>query len=165
MGATSPAEIAQSASETEHRARSMYRFLECTAGQYMTRSVITVTRQITLRDLKALFDKHDFNSFPVVEGGKMVGIVTKFDFLRAFVFTTSQMVPHYEDLMRRPVQQIMTERVSSIESTTPLTRVVELMVMLKARSLPVIGSNGELVGVISREDVMRALAEATQETR
>jgi CBS domain-containing protein len=40
-----------------------------------------------------------------------------------------------------------------------------LMVMLKARSLPVIGSNGELVGVISREDVMRALAEATQETR
>ena len=131
----------------------------------MTRSVITVTRQITLRDLKALFDKHDFNSFPVVEGGKMVGIVTKFDFLRAFVFTTSQMVPHYEDLMRRPVQQIMTERVSSIESTTPLTRVLELMVMLKARSLPVIGSNGELVGVISREDVMRALAEATQETR
>jgi CBS domain-containing protein len=94
-----------------------------------------------------------------------VGIVTKFDFLRAFVFTTSQMVPHYEDLMRRPVQQIMTERVSSIESTTPLTRVLELMVMLKARSLPVIGSNGELVGVISREDVMRALAEATQETR
>jgi CBS domain-containing protein len=91
-----------------------------------------------------------------------VGIVTKFDFLRAFVFTTSQMVPHYEDLMKRPVQQIMTERVSTIESTTPLTRVLELMVMLKARSLPVTGSNGELVGVISREDVMRALAEATQ---
>jgi CBS domain-containing protein len=143
----------------------MYRFLECRAGQYMTRSVITVTRQVTLRDLKALFDKHDFNSFPVVEGGKLVGIVTKFDFLRAFVFTTSQMVPHYDDLMKSPVQQIMTERVSSIEPTTPLTRVLELMVMLKARSLPVAGSQSELVGVISREDVMRALGEATQEAR
>jgi CBS domain-containing protein len=165
MGGTSPAEIAQSASKTEHRAGSMYRFLECTAGQYMRRSVITVTRQVTLRDLKALFDKYDFNSFPVVEGAKMVGIVTKFDFLRAFVFTTSQMVPHYDDLMKRAVEQIMTGRVSSIDSTTPLTRVLELMVMLKARSLPVTGSNGELVGVISREDVMQALEEATQEAR
>lgn len=131
----------------------------------MTRSVTTVTRQVTLRDLKALFDEHDFNSFPVVEGGKMVGIVTKFDFLRAFVFTTNQMVPHYDDLMKRPVQQIMTESVCSIEPTTSLTRVLELMVMLKARSLPVTSFQRELVGVISREDVMRALGEATEEVR
>jgi CBS domain-containing protein len=162
MSAMSPAERARSANETEHRACSMYRFLECRADQYMTRSVITVTPQVTLRDLKALFDKHDFNSFPVVDGGKMVGIVTKFDFLRAFVLTTSQMVPHYGDLMKRPVQQIMTECVSSIEPATPLTRVLELMVMLKARSLPVAGAEGKLMGVISREDVMRALGEATQ---
>jgi protein required for attachment to host cells len=51
-----------------------------------------------LRDLKALFDKHDFNSFPVVDAGKMVGIVIKFDFLSAFVFTTTRMVPP----LRRP---------------------------------------------------------------
>jgi CBS domain-containing protein len=127
MSAMSPAERAGSTHEAEHQAWSMYRFLEYSAGQYMTRSVITVTHQVTLRDLKALFDKHDFNSFPVVEGRKMVGIVTKFDFLKAFVFTTNQMVPHYDDLMQRPVQQIMTESVSSIEPTTPLTRVLELM--------------------------------------
>jgi CBS domain-containing protein len=154
--------MAQSASETDYRARSMYRFLECTAGQYMTRSVITVTRQVTLCDLKALFDKHDFNSFPVVEAGKMVGIVTKFDFLSAFVFTTTRMVPHYDDLMKREVQQIMTETVSSFGPTTPLTRVLEMMVTLKARSFPVVDDSRQLVGMISREDVMRALGEATQ---
>jgi CBS-domain-containing membrane protein len=65
----------------------MYRFLEGTADQYMTRAVTTVTRQTTMRELEALFEKHDFNSFPVVEYGKMLGIVTKFDFLRAFAFT------------------------------------------------------------------------------
>jgi hypothetical protein len=64
----------------------------------------------------------------------MVGIVTKFDFLRAFVFTTSQMMPRYDGLMKRPVQQIMTECVSSIEPTTPLPRVLVLMVSLKARA-------------------------------
>jgi CBS domain-containing protein len=63
----------------------------------MTRAVTTVTRQTTVRELEALFEKHDFNSFPVVETGKMLGIVTKFDFLRAFAFTTGQMVPQYDD--------------------------------------------------------------------
>ena len=130
----------------------------------MTRAVTTVTRQLSLRDLEALFEKHDFNSFPVVEEGKMVGIVTKFDFLKAFAFTTGQIVPHYDDLMKRPVAEIMTEAVVHVEPTTPLTRVLEMMVNLKTRSFPVIGPGRELVGMISREDVMRALREATSES-
>lgn len=139
----------------------MHRFLEGTADQFMTRPVTTVTRKTTMRELEALFDKHDFNSFPVVEDGKMLGIVTKFDFLRTFVFTTGQMVPRYEELMRRPVAEMMTEAVVHVEPTAPLTRVLQLMVDLKSRSLPVIASNRELVGMISREDVIRALKEAT----
>jgi CBS domain-containing protein len=130
----------------------------------MTRAVTTVTRQLSLRDLEALFEKHDFNSFPVVEEGKMVGIVTKFDFLKAFAFTTGQIVPHYDDLMKRPVAEIMTEAVVHVEPTTPLTRVLEMMVNLKTRSFPVIGPGRELLGMISREDVMRALREATSES-
>ena len=59
----------------------MYRFLACTVRQYMTRTVKTVTRQTTMRELEALFEKHDFNSSPVLEEGKMLGIVSKFDFL------------------------------------------------------------------------------------
>ena len=129
----------------------------------MARPVTTVTRKTTMRELEALFDKHDFNSFPVVEEGKMLGIVTKFDFLRAFVFTTGQMVPHYDELMRRPVAEIMTEAVVHVELTAPLTRVLQLMVDLKSRSFPVIGPNRKLVGMISREDVIRALKEATQD--
>jgi CBS domain-containing protein len=163
MSAVSPSETSRPTNSAAHLGGSMYRFLECTAGQYMTRAVITVTRQVTLRGLKALFDEHDFNAFPVVENGNMRGIVTKFDFLRAFAFTTRQMVPHYDDLMERPVGEMMTERVFSVEPTTPLTRVLELMVTLKARSFPVLGSKDELVGVISREDVMKALEDATQE--
>ena len=141
----------------------MHRFLEGTADQYMTRPVTTVTRKTTMRELEALFDKHDFNSFPVVEEGKMLGIVTKFDFLRAFVFTTGQMMPHYDELMRRPVSEMMTEAVVHVESTAPLTRVLKLMVDLKSRSFPVIGLDRKLVGMISREDVIRALKEATQD--
>jgi CBS domain-containing protein len=141
----------------------MYRFLEGRADQYMTRTVTTVTRQTIMRELEALFEKHDFNSFPVVEEGKMLGIVTKFDFLRTFAFTTGQMVPHYDELMQRPVAAMMTEAVVHVEPTAPLTRVLQLMVSLKSRSFPVIEPDRQLVGIISREDVIRALKEATQD--
>jgi CBS domain-containing protein len=80
---------------------AMYGFIECTVRQFMTRSVMTVKRQTTMRELEALFEKHDFNAFPVVEDGKLLGIISKFDFLRAFAFTTSQVVPHYNELMSR----------------------------------------------------------------
>jgi CBS domain-containing protein len=139
----------------------MYRFLECTVSQYMTHSVKTVTRQVTLRELEALFEQHDFNAFPVMEERKMLGIVSKFDFLRAFTFTTYEMVPHYDDFMNRPVADVMTEAVVHVEPTAPLTRVLQLMVKLKARSFPVLDTNRQLVGIVSREDVMRALREAT----
>ena len=95
----------------------MYRFLESTTDQYMTGAVTTVTRQTSMRELEALFEKHDFNSFPVLEEGKMLGIVTKFDFLRAFAFTTGQMAPHYDELMRRSVGEMMTEAVVHVEPT------------------------------------------------
>jgi CBS domain-containing protein len=142
----------------------MYRFLEGTADQYMTRPVTTVTRETTMRELEVLFEKHDFNSFPVVEHGKMLGIVTKFDFLRAFAFTTGQMVPHYDELMRRSIAKMKTKSVVHVEPAAPLTRVLLLMVSLKSRSCPVIGANHQLVGMISREDVIRALKEATQDS-
>ena len=131
----------------------------------MTSSVQSVTRQVTLRDLEALFEKHDFNAFPVVEAGNMLGIVTKFDFLHAFAFTTHQVVPHFDELMRRTVADVMTEAVVHVEPAAPLTRVLQLMVGLRSRSFPVIGSAGKLVGMISREDVMRALKETTREVQ
>jgi CBS domain-containing protein len=115
-----------------------------------------------MRELGALIAQHDFNSFPVVEDGRVSGIVTKFDFLRAFAFTTGQMMPRYDELMLRPVAEVMTEAVVHVEPSAPLTRVLQLMVSLRSRSFPVIGPDRQLVGMISREDVIRALKEATQ---
>jgi CBS domain-containing protein len=143
----------------------MYGFLACTASQYMTPTVITVERQTTIRQLGALFEEHDFNAFPVMEDGKVLGLVTKFDFLHTFVFTSSQMVPHYDDLMSRRVADVMTEAIVHVDPTSPLTRVLQLMVNLKMRSFPVMTRERELLGMISREDVMRALRETTADPK
>ena len=129
----------------------------------MTSTVKTVTREVTLRELETLFEQYDFNSFPVVEEGRMLGIVSKFDFLKAFAFTPAQMIPSYDALMKWQVAEIMTEAVWQIDPSAPLTRVLEQMVSLKTRSFPVVGNEGQLRGIISREDVMCALKVATQE--
>jgi len=143
----------------------MFRFLESTAAQYMTRSVKSVTRHRSMAELEALFAQYDFDALPVVEDGKLLGIVTKFDFLRAFAFTTGQLVPSYDVLMKRTVGEVMTEAIVHVEPATPLTRVLQLMVSLRFRSLPVLGPDGQLAGMISRGDVMRALKQATQDAR
>jgi CBS domain-containing protein len=49
------------------------------AGGYMTRDIIVVTPDVTVRGLEALFATHDINAFPVVERDPAAGIVTKFD--------------------------------------------------------------------------------------
>jgi CBS domain-containing protein len=142
---------------------AMYGFLACTVSQFMTRTVLTVNRQTTMRELAILFEKHDFNAFPVVENGNLFGIISKFDFLRAFAFTTNQVLPHYDELMNRPAAEVMTEAVVHVDPISPLTRVLQLMVNLKTRSFPVLNANDQLEGIISREDVMRALKKTTQE--
>ena len=145
-------------------AEEMYGFVGRAVKQFMTQNVVSVTRQ-TIRDLAVLFETHDFNAFPVVEDGKLCGIISKFDFLRTFAFTTSQVVPHYNELMDRPAAEVMTEAVVHVDPTSPLTRILQLMVSLKTRSFPVMSADGQLEGMISREDVMRALKETTQEAR
>ena len=139
----------------------MYKFLEFITQSYMTTGVRTVEPGTTMRELDSLFRDYDFNAFPVVENGLVIGVVTKFDFLKTFAFTTDRMLPPYEELMSRTVRNAMTTEILHVAPDTPLTRVLELMVSHRARSLPVLDEQGRLAGIISREDLMRALSDAT----
>ena len=65
----------------------MHKFLEQIVARYMTREPRTVTRDMTMRELGELFEKEDFNAYPVTDGGQVLGIVSKFDYLSCFVFT------------------------------------------------------------------------------
>jgi CBS domain-containing protein len=135
----------------------LYKFLEKVTVDAMTRNVKTVSRSVTLRELGDLFEKEDFNAFPVEENSQVVGLVSKFDYLANFVFTPAHMVPRYDDLMRRTVADIMTPEFIYARTETKLTRVLQLMVDHRLKSMPVIEGDQRLAGMISREDVMRAL--------
>ena len=79
----------------------MESFIEQIVADHMTRDVKTVTRSLTLRELGDLFERDDFNAYPVEENRQVVGVVSKFDHLACFVFTPAHMIPRYDDLMKR----------------------------------------------------------------
>ncbi len=142
--------------------RAVYRFLQQTVAEYMTRAVTTVSREVTVRDLNLMFERDDFNTYPVEEDGQVIGLVTKFDVLKCFAFTPSQMVPRYDDLMNRTVADIMTSAYIYVGADTKLTRVLQLMVEHRIRSVPAIDNDNRLVGIIAREDVIKALAASAE---
>lgn len=134
-------------------------FIGLTVNDAMTRPVTTVSPDLTVAELERLFERHDYNSFPVVRDGHLDGIVTKFDFLRNFIFTPESVVPHYDALMQRRVADIMQHDVVTVGPDLALTRVLQMMVDMRTKSFPVV-HNGSVVGLIAREDVIRALRRA-----
>ncbi|WP_245286678.1 CBS domain-containing protein [Bradyrhizobium sp. ARR65] len=123
----------------------------------MTRTPKTVRRDCTLRQLGDLFAKDDFNAYPVEDRSQVIGVVSKVDFLASFVFTPPHIMPRYDDLMNLRVSSVMTPEFIYVGTRTKLTRVLELMVNHRIRSMPVIERDQRLAGMISRTDVLRAL--------
>ena len=140
----------------------MHRFLEATAGQFMTRTVKTVARDTTMRELQRMFDEDGFNYYPVREGEDIVGVVSNFDFLKCFAFNPSRMVPAYDELLSRTVADVMTPEFIYVDPATKLTRVLQLMVDHRIKSVPVLDADQRLAGIIAREDIMRAVTESKQ---
>ena len=128
----------------------------------MTREVKMVTRHTTMRQLEKMFEEDDYNCYPVREGDDIVGVVSNFDFLKCFAFNPGRMVPAYDDLLSRMVSDVMTPEFIYVDPATKLTRVLQLMVDHRMKSIPVLDAEQRLVGIIAREDIMRALANSAR---
>jgi CBS domain-containing protein len=137
----------------------MHEFLEYQVGDAMTYHPVTITRATLLSRVEALFEEHDFNCLPVSEEGALLGLVTKLDVLKAFAFTPRTMIPPYEEIIRQPAETVMTHRPITVTPDVSLTRVLQQMVDTGYRSFPVV-VGGLLIGMISRQDILRALARA-----
>ena len=139
----------------------MYEFLDYVASDVMSKPV-AIGSDAPLAEVEQTLERTGFNGMPVVSDGALVGFVTSLDLLEAFRFTPDAILPPYEQIMQRPVSSVMRRDPAVVQPRTPLTRVLEKMVDTRNKSLPVVDPQGErLVGVIAREDVMRALRRAT----
>ena len=135
----------------------MYEFLGCRVGDYMVKPATTISAGSTIAEALELFGRLDFNMLPVVDRGRLVGVVSKFDILKIFAFTPKSVVPSYDELVSHPVSEVLTRNYISVDAETPLTRVLQQMVEQRIASVPVIDKQGSLIGVISRTDILHAL--------
>ncbi|MBU6464649.1 MAG: CBS domain-containing protein [Bradyrhizobium sp.] len=135
----------------------MYEFLQERVESNMTRNVRSVAPETTVGDLYRLFAVDDFDAYPVVRDDALVGIVSKLDALNVFSLSQDHILPHYTEGMATRVEEIMTRDAITVDGETSLQRVLELMARHRVKSLPVIDRWRNLVGMIAREDVMRAM--------
>ena len=137
----------------------MYAFLDYRVADAMTKDPVTISPDAPISQAEALLEEHGWNALPVVEDGRLVGMVTTLDLLKAFRFTEDQMFPPYAEIMARPVRDVMVEKLTTVSPRTPLTRALEKMVRTRNKSLPV-ATGGELQGILTRQDVLNALRRA-----
>lgn len=139
----------------------MYEFLQYQVRDAMTVDPIAISPRAKLREAEMLFETHDFNGVPVVDEQRhLLGVLTKFDLLKAFTLDSHAIAPHYDDIMEQWVETVMTPDSVSVDPQLPLSRLLQKLVEMRTKSLPVV-ENGRLVGIIARQDVLRALRRAT----
>lgn len=139
----------------------MYDFIYYEVRDVVTENPVTIGPEKPLSDAAEIFSRHDFNGLPVVDkDGKLMGMLTKLDILKAFAFDQSRMVPPYAEIMERQVESVMTKDPEFVDLETPLTRVLEEMIKCRYKSLPVVDEDKKVVGMVAREDILLALNRA-----
>lgn len=124
--------------------------------EIMTQDVVTVSPKTDLRTLKEMFERYDFNSFPVLDNGKMVGIVSKLDLLRAFSPGLNVSLGRAMKLYSKDAEDIMHTATIFVSPEDDVSKAADYMVEFKLRSMPVL-EKGALRGMVSRQDIIRCL--------
>ncbi len=145
-----------------------------TARDIMTSDVITVTPETEIVQAARLLLDNKINGLPVVEGqGRLVGIVCQSDLIvqqkRVRVPSLFTLLDGYislssarhferevEKIAASQVRQAMTPKPVSVSPDTAIEEVATLMVEKNYHPLPVV-SDGRLVGIVGKEDMLRTL--------
>jgi CBS domain-containing protein len=102
---------------------------------------------------------------PVLDGEKLVGIVSQRDLLAASLSRALDFEPEHRRTFLRSVEvaEVMTRSVVSVSPDTPLSEVARLMIRHKVGCIPVVGESGAPLGIVTETDMLRAAYELTGE--
>jgi acetoin utilization protein AcuB len=122
----------------------------------MTREVVTLTPDHTLRDAIDLLRSRRIRHLPVVEAQRLVGIVTDRDVKRATpsVLAGVNRDEYDNTLLTIKVSQLMTREPITVPRKSALKSAVEIFINRKVGALPVV-DNDRLVGILTEIDILR----------
>lgn len=128
----------------------------------MTRNVVTVSPEATLKVAAALLADHAITSMPVVDDtGRLIGVVSEADVVRESLVVDQGVHLLVETFSKAPAASCVAEAMTALPVTvhpdTDLAEAAQLMTESTVKSLPVV-EDSRLVGIVSRTDVVRMLA-------
>jgi CBS domain-containing protein len=141
------------------------------ARDVMTPKVATVGPEDMIVDILEVLFQHDISAVPVVEDGRVLGIVSEGDLLRRRELGTQARANHWRALFAGPdalareyakrkgirASDIMSTPAISVGLDTPLREIAQVMEERHIKRVLVL-DNGKLAGVVTRADLVRALS-------
>lgn len=138
----------------------------------MSRQVDFVRPTTSVKEVSRIIFSLGINGVPVCEGRKVVGFITERDILAKFFPSIEEyiqdalsatdfegMEEKVSEILSMPVTKIMARNLTTVSASTPVLRAQSLMSSHKLSRLPVVDSEGNLIGILSRGDIFRALVE------
>lgn len=128
-------------------------------SELMTVKPITISPDACLRQAIVLMNEESHRQLPVVKDGRLVGIITNRDVRLALDSPlinkdTADRMRLVEDHI---VEECMTADPMTVNPTTPIYKVAEMLILYKVGAFPVMDGD-KLVGIISVSDLLRHLA-------
>ncbi len=138
------------------------------AGDIMTRDVVAVTNETTVLEVAELMEKCGISGVPVIdEGKKVVGVVSEKDLLHLLsssegttvmrIITQGLKLGTFDvpSIGAKKAGDIMTSPAITVLENTPVLEIKNLFSEKKLNRAPVVDEGGNLVGIVSRDDIVR----------
>ncbi len=120
---------------------------EKTAAEIMQAPVRSVRPRVTMEEASRIMLRYGLDGLVVTEGNEVVGVVSRRDIDQAL----------HHKLGHAPVQGFMSRPVLVIRPDTPLSEIQHIMVHEDIGKLPVLDANEQLIGIVTRHEVLRTL--------
>ncbi len=128
--------------------------------QIMSKDLVTLNPTQSLYDAEKLFNKHSIRHIPVVEGERIVGVISRSDLLRISFADLNENEETVDSVVydMYTIPQVMTRIPVSVESDATVKEVAEMLAKQSFHSIPVV-DNGKLVGIVTTTDLINYLLE------
>jgi CBS domain-containing protein len=143
-----------------------------TVKDVMTAEVVAVRRDTTFKELAATLRQYRVSAFPVVDDrDRVIGLVSEADMLAKEALAEPGVVAgllHHKDVRQAEAVTagaLMTRQVVTVSPDDSIEQAARMMHFLKVRQLPVVNSGGELVGIVSRSDLLSVFDRPDEDIR
>ena len=127
-------------------------------SKYTTQKLITATPDMSVKQAFLLMRTHRVRHIPVVEEEKLVGIISDRDLRRPrWAEDLDDWTTYYQVDESHTVSDVMTRNPETVRAADKVLKAVRLFREHRYGALPVLNKDGDLVGILSAQDLLEAL--------